>query len=285
MLIGVNTEAYDPAGDNQINIGNLIYGIHGIADASQQIIDYGKIGIKQNNPQAMLDVKGEMFINDLPTLKDGQYPLVVDENGFIGKGLVSGTPTLNTLLRSDELRKIDKNNSTTQTSFNNGNKLQLSFYDSTDPTEIISNTLLGLSTNELTLKEDVVAEISGYMFFQASIYYTKFDTYSKGNSQSLVISLILEVDRKSGSTETITTGTQIWYGGSTGSTIKIIELQPAIVSLATGDKLRWYIKKETGSNHHSIDELPEGTEQAMANIRPLAGSKISKTISIVAFSK
>lgn len=295
IYLGYNNTALstNATSNNIINIGNLIYGTQG-----NSLSSLGTIGINTNTPLANLHVGGDMRINpnSVPLIR-GFAPLVIGSNCKVGTSMLLPIYTLNSVIQSSIGRrfsgKATGNPGSTVISgeigeLDKGNSIYLNFMSSTS--EIVSNTLItpqalgSLQSGSLRIEEDVLAEISGYIFFQIGyLFYPNVDDpfidYTTSNKNNVSMTLYLEyTPANTSERQILTTGNQIWYGANAATTIKIIQLQPIIKQFKKGDKLQWYIKKT--ANSIRLNQMDSGD-----NITKSSGGKYSQGLFILGLSE
>lgn len=237
---------------------------------------YCQVGINTENPQAALDINGDMIVKETPLMLNG---IVLARDTISGKiGTLANLPGNSMFAQSREGQAIDL------TKMNNGEIIPVTWLAS----DIVHNNLCTKTETDdysFTFNQDALAEVSGFVNYQTTNPSPRgnYDQINTVDKYVAMAAAIIQYKQKDGTQwESISSATQFWPGNEGYRVIKTVNIPPVLRSFKEGDQIRIVVIRPnhtTGLNHGGAF----GGENDK-NIAVPYGGQFSKAIKVVAFN-
>lgn len=226
----------------------------------------GNVGIGTNSPSAKLELNGNMKLNTTAKFPSTDAKVLVINN----EGEVGTAASIPAKLLSVFGTGVQVIGETNLPSFNKANPVVIGWF----PEEVATNNLMTHNTTpktpfyEFTFKEEVTAEISGYVNYAPD---SKKPTgvgadFSMGGA-AVNISLQYR-DKPSDDWVFFTTAREIWIGAAVSDVVKTIEIPPAIRKFPQGSQIRMIFQRPSDGFG-----LPHGKDGGLKKIDDETPSK------------
>lgn len=262
LIIGSGVQAPTSTADNQINIGNTLFGIQGNTKENS------KIGVGINKPDATLHMNGSMSLTKPANITNGKV-LVVDSNGKVGKRETTPIQYAYALSKNE----ISISSISSVSTLNAGTDIVVPW----DPAELstVSNVIEFVPTqNAFKVNRAFAAEISGFANYQTGTTYPTNFSYTRDGGSAL-LNLKLQTSNDNGNTWQELSNTRgVWTYAELGDQPQTIETPIVIKDMEQGLLIRMVVQRpyNTGSSPAKLG-LDHGSTAAIKKPNALPYSK------------